>query len=285
MKTRLYYSTRTGRNPAGLRLDLSMLLKLFHDLYLFFWRKGYFQESFGYECVDAGFVPGTLGEGIAAQVLRMLRKEGLWPFADKYLSYSEDDLFDVIEFLYDHVSKPIEGDYHDYSECGWHYHTFDQPPGRQEFRAQVNDLLGDYEDGFELSEDGEILTSVEHGMDYLIQAELPEYNPEKVEQRVEAAVRKFRRYRSSQEDRRDAIRDLADVFEFLRPKLKKVLTTKDEADLFNLANNFGIRHHNPEQKTEYDKPIWYSWMFYYYLATIHAALRLIKKREATGKDR
>ena len=27
----------------------------------------------------------------------------------------------------------------------------------------------------------------------------------------------------------------------------------------------------------YDKDIWYSWAFYYYLATIHACLRLIER--------
>ena len=51
----------------------------------------------------------------------------------------------------------------------------------------------------------------------------------------------------------------------------------DEGDLFNIVNNFGIRHHNDAQKTQYDKPIWYSWMFYYDLATIHAAVRLIER--------
>ena len=63
-----------------------------------------------------------------------------------------------------------------------------------------------------------------------------------------------------------------------------MLTSKDESDLFNLANNFGIRHHKPDQKTDYDKPIWYSWMFYYYLSTIHACMRLIEKSEAKATD-
>ena len=95
--------------------------------------------------------------------------------------------------------------------------------------------------------------------------------------RVEAAIHKFRRHRSSIEDRRDAVRDLADVLEYLRPKLKEVLVSKDEQDLFNIANNFGIRHHREGQKTDYDKAIWLSWVFYFYLATIHAAVRLIEK--------
>jgi hypothetical protein len=48
------------------------------------------------------------------------------------------------------------------------------------------------------------------------------------EARVGAAIQKFRRHRSSIEDRRDAVRDLADVLEFLRPKLKETLLSKDE---------------------------------------------------------
>ena len=73
---------------------------------------------------------------------------------------------------------------------------------------------------------------------------------------------------------------LADVMEFLRPRLKEVLTNRDESDLFNIANNFGIRHHNTNQKTQYDSTIWCSWMFYHFLATYHAAIRLIQKAEA-----
>ena len=69
------------------------------------------------------------------------------------------------------------------------------------------------------------------------------------------------------------------MLEFMRPKLRDVLPSKDEADLFNLANNFGIRHHNEKQKTVYDTAIWYSWMFYYYLATLHACIRLLQKKE------
>ena len=56
------------------------------------------------------------------------------------------------------------------------------------------------------------------------------------------------------------------------------LNKKDENDIFNIANNFGIRHHNKDQQTEYDKAIWYSWIFYYYLATVHAVLRMTNKK-------
>ena len=118
-------------------------------------------------------------------------------------------------------------------------------------------------------------------MESLLQEQLPEYDPENVEVRVKGAIQKFRNRHSSPDDRRDAIRDLADVLEFLRPKLKTVMT-QQEKDLFNIANNYDIRHHNEKQKKDYDKPIWYSWMFYFYLSTIHTAVRLIKKQEETS---
>lgn len=62
---------------------------------------------------------------------------------------------------------------------------------------------------------------------------------------------------------------------------KRVLNRDDERDLFNLANNFGIRHHKPGQKTDYDQAIWHSWMFHHYLATIHACVRVIEKAKTS----
>ena len=180
--------------------------------------------------------------------------------------YSEDDLFDVIEFLYDCVSKPIDGYYHSYNGCGWHYSEFNRVEGQERLRGEINEILRDYSDGFELSSSGEILIKGDVGLDTLFQADLVSSDQENVNARIEAATAKFRRHRSTLEDRRDAVRDLADVLEYLRPKLRQVIDKKDEGDLFNLANNFGIRHHSDDQKTDYDRAIWYSWMFYYYLA-------------------
>ena len=82
-------------------------------------------------------------------------------------------------------------------------------------------------------------------------------------------------------EKREAIRELADVFEWLKKTkgLATVLDGKDESAIFDLANNFGIRHHNPNQKANYDRAIWYSWIFHFYLATYHAAVRLLIKKE------
>lgn len=277
MRKRQYYSIRIGKNPNTGSIDLVTFKRLFTPIYQYFENEGYFQEFFGFTCVDAGYSPGKLGSDIEAALIIHLRKANIWPINEKMATYSEDDFFDMLEFLFDHCSKPTERYYHNFSECGWHCSNFNKELGAQEFRDKVNQLLEIYGNGYEMSPSGEILILPEPGLEELLESPLPVIDPENIEARVQAARTKFRRSRVSLDERREAIRDLADVLEYLRPKLKSVLISADENDLFNLANNFGIRHHNQNQKTDYDKPIWYSWLFYYYLATIHASLRLIAK--------
>ncbi|HEY3375348.1 MAG TPA: hypothetical protein VGK02_09825 [Candidatus Aquicultor sp.] len=274
---RQYYSMRVGTNPKA-NLDLDMLRELFFSVYSMFEVNAYFQEAFGYACVDTpgGWLPGSTGSNPEAYVFRKLRKSHLWPIADKYKEYSEEDIFDTIELLYDLISKPVDGYYHDYCNCGWHYNLFDKVPAQAELRYEVNDFLRDYKEGYEISANGEIQIKGNSGLNYLLDADIPNYDAKNVDKRIHLAIAKYRRRQSSAQERRDAVRDLADIFEFLRPRLKEVLRTEDENALFNIANNFGIRHHNSKQKSDYN-PVWLSWIFYIYLATIHMAIRLLSE--------
>jgi hypothetical protein len=156
-----------------------------------------------------------------------------------------------------------------------HWETFNKTDGQTVFRQKINELLDMYCNPFELSEKGEILLKPEVGFEKIFEADIPSEN-QNVKDRISSAVLRYRRHGSTLDDRRQAVRDLADVLEYLRPQVKSILTKQDESDLFNIANNFGIRHHNESQKTDYDAVIWLSWMFYYYLATIHALLRKMK---------
>lgn len=266
---------RKGSNKNK-KLDLSQLKRIFLSTYHQFVQKDYFQENLGYHCVDAGSVSGKLGSDIDAVLIRHLRKEFLWPI-DSYLNdYTEEDLFDMIEFTNDIVSKPISGIYHQYSACGWHYDQFDKNAGQVEYRNEVNCILKDYKDGYEISPEGHILTLSQPGFEHLFIASIPT-NETRIKERIDVAVLKFRKHGSTLDDRRHAIRDLADILELLRPDAKKILLKKDDSDLFHIANNFGIRHCNQLQTDQYNKPIWYSWMFYIFLSTIHAVLRLIEE--------
>ncbi len=286
---RQYYSKRKNASIEKIQHSLEDVIDVFKNIYGVFCSKGYFQQHFGYQCVDSGFVPGELGNNIEAAIYIKLHKKEMWPiesYFDNDFSWgksrekAEEDLFDMIEFLHDHCSKPIDGRYHNYANCGNHYTDFDMKSGQTEFREQINSLLCYYKDGYELSLEGNILSLVESGFENLFSAEVIT-NKETVSEKVEHAKLKFRRHSSSLNDRRDAIRELADILEFLRPEMNNVLANKDDADLFNIANNFGIRHHNQNQKNNYDQTIWYSWMFYFYLATVHAAIRFIEKSKAS----
>lgn len=206
-----------------------------------------------------------------------LKKENLWPLKEKLEYYSEDDLFDMIEFLHDHCSKPISGYYHQFNNCGYHYDTFNDQEGQRYFREKINYIIRDFKGGFELSEAGEILELPDRNMAPLLEADIPSSDKENINKKIQLAVLKFRRHKSTLDDRKDALRELADVLEYLRTDIKEFLDSKDEGDIFNIANNFGIRHHNINQKTDYDKAVWYSWIFYYYLATIHVVLRMKAK--------
>ncbi len=112
-----------------------------------------------------------------------------------------------------------------------------------------------------------------------MEAPLPESSHrDAVVQRTESAVRQYRRATSSSEERRAAVRALADVLEYIRPKVKEHLLSKDESALFQIANQFGIRHHNEFQRTSYDEDLWLEWLFHWYLSTIHLVEELAGRR-------
>ena len=206
-----------------------------------------------------------------------------WAEAD----ITEDNLFDVIQFLYDHMSQP--GEYGELtSDTGfnyWGFINYDEVEVKKEYREKINTMLADYKEGYKLGEEGEILAIGSYGLEQILDADIPAYDDKNVDSKVRSAVRKWRNRHLDLSEKKQAIVELADVFEWLRKskKLDKALSKKDEAVLFEIANNFGIRHHNPNQKSDYDKDIWYAWMFHFYLATYHAAIRILKRKENHAK--
>ena len=197
---------------------------------------------------------------------------------------TEDHIFDVLEFLFDHASKP--GTWVSQStETGWNYEdydSYDEAVGREEFRSAANIILADLGEGFELGADGQIRSKGSGGLEHILGAQIVPFDDPNVDSKVKTAIERWRNRHATLDDRKEAIRLLADVLEWLRDtqQLQKALVRKDEADLFNIANNFSIRHHEQAQKANYDQTIWYSWMFHFYLATYHASVRLlIKQRE------
>jgi len=277
---RRYYSSR--KTPQS--LTLKELYWKFGHLYLWFRDRDYFKE--------AGITKNTIPDAIEyeAAVLLSFQPFPITKWAEHDIT--EDHVFEVLEFLYDRVSKPgewesmIDGtgyNYHDYS-------SYNGPAGRAEFRKQANVFLADYKPGYELTAgDGHVVALGEHGLRHILDAEIVPFDEANVDSKVRHAIRQWRDRHSSWEDKKAAIRELADVFEWLKKtkKLGTVLDSKDERALFEIANNFALRHHDPKQKANYDPTIWYAWMFHVYLATYHAAIRLLikerdKKKQGSG---
>jgi hypothetical protein len=275
---RAYYNHRNGSQDRA-NWSLEEAAKQVADVFRSLDHRGFFQRSFGYDCVDSGSTPGRHG----TIHMFFFRRTGIrWagPYFEFVEKADEITLFTLIEFLYDHAAKPNEssGHYHDWNACGWHYdpdkEIFDVPAGQREWREKINDVIDLYGEGYELSPIGEIVRLTQDGIEDLVAASPPEAAGETNVAKINNAVRMFRRGLSSREEQKQAIRQLVDVLEFCRPQVKKELLTEDERDLFNIANNYAIRHHRADQRDEYDGP-WLTWLFYLYLSSTHLVLSLV----------
>jgi hypothetical protein len=256
--------TYAYRHGAQLpRLSYTDLQRLFGGIFEELEDKGWFQAKLGKDCTDN---PKDIG----AVVLEKLGREA-WPLSNAARREPEEWLFTLIEFAYLNVSKPTESHYHSWDDCGIHVTDSDDVRGRREFRQRASALLSRYETPHELRSDGEIWEAAPTGLESI---EMARTGEQPIDNRVQSAIRSFRRHGATEDDKRHAVHDLADILEYLRKSGGTQLPSRDEGELFNIANNFGIRHHNPQQKTNYSTGIWLDWIFYSYLNTIATLTRL-----------
>ena len=264
MEVRDYYAQRHGeRRPTE---DIEGLRGIVAAEYSRLERAGYFQWHLGYECVDAGYVAGhSAGVAPEAYVRWRLGRDDLWPFDESLPRLAETWIFTVLEFLHEHAAKPTHYRHHTFSDCGIHVQSVDETAGREEFRDSINHYLRRYRSGFEMQENGEVWSSAPAGLE----GRRPQATGrDDIDSRVAHAIGIFRRHSATDEARRDAIKNLADVLELLRSVTGTGLPTDEEGRLFEIANQFGIRHHNPKQRTAYDTGIWLDWIFYSFLNAV-----------------
>ena len=158
-----YYSERN--NPK--QLTLVGLCTKFVSMYKLLRDKDYFKEE-----------TGDYGSSAPEETqLKAMMALDFQPFPitewdDKKLT--EDNLFDTIEYLYDHISKP--GEKVDMvSDTGfnyWNYDSYDKEAGKKEYRDYVNGFLSRYRDGYELTHEGQILSLDSHGVQNILIADL-----------------------------------------------------------------------------------------------------------------
>jgi hypothetical protein len=179
-----YFPERQGRGPKAEPLPFPEFRELVINVFDHFREQHYMQEAFGYNCVDAGDVDGTLGSNPSAYFMRTIRRRGVWPYWEiaqvgpeewmaPYEAWDEDTLFDVVEVMRYLISRPVGGRYHDYAQCGWHYETFDAAAGQTEFREEMNGVLRLHDPPYEMNYDGMVVEAGPAEFHTLLTATVP----------------------------------------------------------------------------------------------------------------
>lgn len=187
---------------------------------------------------------------------------------------NEDVVLDLLELLHaECVSAPASigiSDHGDEIAEG----PFDQAEGQQRFRDRLNPALSRHTPPLQMRPTGEIIERPPTDIQTLVDEPIPESIESELSDPIDAAIDRFYRRGATDMDRVDALRHLAAVLERLRSTIKTELASKDESALFEIANRFGIRHHDRTQRGDYDKDIWLEWIFHVYLATARALIRV-----------
>jgi hypothetical protein len=246
---------------------------------------GYFDRAFGSTCPDDPEA-STRDDRICEHLERHTEVPDFlwtWPPSDARKVAEEPDLFySLVEVMHDAVARPRSTDWHDFYRHR-HYSDFSRPAGQAVYRWKVNELLREHGAGLELAEAGEDRGLLVHappdGREDLVGTALAQRGPDG--DKARHAVTLFRARTADVEAKRSACIALAGVLEARRDLLKAELLSKDEGALFQIANQFGIRHQNADQHPDYDDA-YLDWLFWWYLATVELTNRLIARSEASG---
>jgi len=277
--SRKYFSARAGK-PQSDFINEKQLKSLFGEYYFKLKNEGYFQHSFGKYCVNNGYMPGSEGVTLKAKMIEVFgnRQDELDPHSSNIEIWYQDDVFDMIEFFYDYIAKPVDTNIHEWDGCGLHVLTAEKESGRKEWIETWNPILARLKPSFRLTNEGKVeFLPKSEGLKKLVDEQTPHKDPENIDSKVKRACNLFLSHNSTIEDKKESLRLLADVLEYLEKDIQKYLSNQDESNIFHIANRFGIRHHNENQQTQYNQEDYYPWIFYAYLATIDLIARLKSK--------
>lgn len=131
---------------------LYQLYKQLQSLFLYYQKKDFFKDKLDITSIE---IPEEANHKAMFEIKFMPFPIYKWDRHD----ITEVNIFDAIEFLFHHVSKPYELGWF-ISDSGYNYQDYvgyDNFMGKVEFRSSVNIVIRDYGEGFELSEHGEVL--------------------------------------------------------------------------------------------------------------------------------
>lgn len=295
-RPRPHWSSRRGQRSGEVRLGTvsaspsvpmvtvdsrlaERFLRLVEDLI----GRGYFEHALPARCEDDNDNDTDLADPSLA-LLDRIGVPDLWPLATSRPRWDpavdRDTFYDLIEALHDLAARPRSRSYHSYWRH-WHYAEFSSPAGQHLYRWRVNRLLKLHGVDLRLAGSGEdlgrLVRIVDDERDDLVQRVVAA-GPERSTR--EHAVALFRGRGVGVPEKRSAIVALYGLMEERRDLIKAELLTKDEAALFQIANQFTVRHRGADQRGDYDEA-YLDWLFWWYLATVDL-LDHLEARQAGG---
>jgi hypothetical protein len=264
-------------NPSGVdpAARSTKARKDFRALIVELRKKGYFDEKFPQDCL-------TVGRGderdISAEIAERIGVPDLWPL--KPSAWSDDTYYGLIEVFHDLVARPrhlvMKHKRPDGVVCA-HYAEFSRPPGQQLYRWRVARLLARHGIGLRLAGDGgeagRLVGAAGDDRDRLVESAFA--TPDAAARdTVRLAVALFRGRTSGRSEKRSAIVALAGLLEQRRALLETRLLSKDENALFQIANEFALRHRRADQRDDYAEA-YLDWIFWWYLGTVELTNQLL----------
>jgi len=263
---RPYYRERKAGPRGVTALDDKAVVREFLTLFGELNDTGYFDKRFGVPCEEG---PRD-HDAIEFFFRRELGVDNLWPLKLDHLLADMDLFFDVVELLHDHVARPSTRYMHGDWDCGWHHEDFEIAPGRTAYRWRVNQILERSLLGLRLADEGDdigrLVTVTDEARSELLHVVITRDGAPA--DQVRHALSLFRQRGADRNQKRSAVAALALVLEERRHDvLIDALAKSDRGALFEIANNFHIRHQDSKQKRDYED-FYLDWVFWLYLASI-----------------
>lgn len=260
---------RAGRRINQLHVDWdSLVLQLY--------RSGYLERAAPRGCVDDRGEGPDSSDIISAEIEHRVGLGHAWPRPPGDVDWEDDEFLDLVEVLHDLVARPRNRSWHDFGSCGWHYSNFAVAPARILYRRRVNGLFARHDVGLRLADEGEdvgrLVRVLGDERGELLKRAVAAASP-RDRASVEHAIALFRSRGASREEKRSACIALAGLLEDRRTLIKSELLSRDEGALFEIANNFQVRHRDARQHDDYDEA-YLDWLFWIYLATTELTDRL-----------
>ena len=249
------------------------------DLVGWFEARGYLEQIRNrYERPEGG--REDLVSALDYEALRLLGVPRLWPLRPQ--EWTEDLFYSLVELVHDLAARPRFVFQHEEMQEPV-YEAFSRPAGQRLYRWRVNQMFAKAANGLALAEDGPDTGRVVQNPapDF---AELEAETAASTEHRTEVGHARalFRLRGATREEKKSAVVELAGVCERHRHGiLKSGLPGGDSGELFNIANNFHLRHKDLKQIDSYGEE-YLDWLYWWYLATVALLERLLAQTNHDG---